>query len=217
MDPDQNGSDKISNRMARSLFGVGPDPAERGPVIRRLLASAVLCAVLVPALFFLRFGVVDGFAWGLTIFFVGYCLLAAVGLYFGPRQEFHTPVKLVGDWADRIGAFWLVACVFGPFFGWALTSILPLTLGTWRWVYGLGFFLGGLLPALTALPPLRYLRGKAVLVGLPILVIVTMLAVWSVVNVGRDLWAGPLVQQVGSGGQMRYWLQYTGRFLGGAP
>ena len=48
-----------------------------------------------------------------TVEFVVYCLLAAVGLYFGPRAEYHSPVALRGGWADRIGAFWLVSCVGG--------------------------------------------------------------------------------------------------------
>lgn len=210
---DKTPEEEISDKISEKYFGVGSDPAERQPAIRRLLLSALLCAFLIPVLFFIRFGVVDGFAWGVTIFFVGYCLLAAVGLYFRPRQEFHTPVRLIGDWLDRIGAFWLVACVFGPFFGWVLTSALPITESSWRWLYGLRFVLGGVLPLLTALPLTRYLRGKAIWVGLPVLVVVTVLAVWSVVNVGRDLWAGPVVQQLQSEGTGGLFLQYTRQML----
>jgi hypothetical protein len=129
---------------------------------------------------------------------VVYCLLSATGLYFLPRTEYHTPVALRGDWVDRLGAFWLVSCAFGPFFGWALTSTLPLTMTSWRWIYGLRVLLAAGLPLITALPLTRYLRGKAVLVALPIMLIVTMLPIWSTVNVSRDLWEGPVVQQVQS-------------------
>jgi hypothetical protein len=203
----------LSDDISQTFFGVGPDPAERRGTIRRLLVSAVICAGLVPILYDLKFGVVDGLGWGITVFFVVYCLLAAVGLYFGPRREFHTPVRLKGDWIDRVGAFWLVACVFGPFFGYVLTAVFPITVVSWRWAYGLRFFLGAGLPVLTALPMVRYLRGKAVWVALPILLGVTMLAIWSVVNVGRDLWAGPVIQQAQPGGPVELLLRFTGRRL----
>jgi hypothetical protein len=113
-----------------------------------------------------------------------------------------------------VGAFWLVSCAFGPFFGWVLTSIAPLTATSWRWVYGLRFFLAAGLPIITALPILRYVRGKAARVALPLLLGVTMLAIWSVVNVGRDLLNGPVVQQVRSTGQLEMVLKFTAQSLG---
>jgi hypothetical protein len=189
---------ETARKMARTFFGVGSDHASRQEAIRGLLVSAVLFAFLVPLLFYLEFGEVGALGWGMTIFFVVYCLLSATGLYFLPRTEYHTPVALRGDWVDRLGAFWLVSCAFGPFFGWALTSTLPLTMTSWRWIYGLRVLLAAGLPLITALPLTRYLRGKAVLVALPIMLIVTMLPIWSTVNVGRDLWEGPVVQQVQS-------------------
>jgi hypothetical protein len=60
----------------------------------------------------------------------------------------------------------------------------------------------------------RYLRGRAILVALPILVIVTMLAIWSTVNVGRDLWQGPILRHIQSTGQLELYLQYTAQSLG---
>jgi hypothetical protein len=214
MEPEKKTPEETSNLIAEKFFGVGPDPAERKPVVIRLMVSALVCAVLVPGLFYLRFGEVGDLGWGMTIFFVVYCLLAAVGLYFGPRREFHTPVPLRGDWVDGLGAFWLVSCVFGPFFGWVLTSIAPITQASWRWVYGLRFILGAGLPLLTALPLLRYVRGKSAWIALPILVGVTMLATWSVTNVGRDLLAGPLARQIQSSGQVELILRYTAQSLG---
>jgi hypothetical protein len=153
-------------------------------------------------------------AGGLRFFFVVYCLLAAIGLYFLPQREYHTPVRLWGDWADRLGAFWLMACVFGPFLGWVVTSIFPLTPSSWRWVYWLRMFLAAVLPLITAIPLVRYLRGKATLIALPILVGITLLAVWSTVNVARDLLHGPILQQVQSTGQMELYLRYTAQSLG---
>jgi hypothetical protein len=196
--PKQEPSAETARKVARTFFGVGSDRASRNEAIRRLLVSAILFAVLVPLLFYIEFGEVGPLGWGMTIFFVVYCLLSATGLFFLPRPEYHTPVAMRADWVDRLGAFWLVSCAFGPFFGWVLTSTVPLTVTSWRWVYGLRVLLAAGLPLITALPLTRYLRGKAVLVALPILLIVTMLPIWSAVNVSRDLWEGPVVRQIQS-------------------
>jgi hypothetical protein len=196
--PNQESPTETARKVARTFFGAGSDNASRQKAIRRMLVGAISFAVLVPLCFYLRFGEVGPLGWGTTIFFVVYCLLAATGLYFLPRSEYHTPVALHGDWADRLGAFWLVSCAFGPFFGWILTSALPLTVISWRWVYGLRVLLAAGLPLITALPLTRYLRGKAVWVAFPILLIVTLLPIWSAVNVSRDLWEGPVVRQVQS-------------------
>jgi hypothetical protein len=210
---------ETARKVAHTFFGVGSDTASQQEAIRGLLVSAVLFALLVPLLFYLEFGEVGPLGWGMTIFFVVYCLLSATGLYFLPRPEYHSPVALRGDWVDRLGAFWLISCAFGPFFGWVLTSTLPLTITSWRWVYGLRVLLAAGLPLITALPLTRYLRGKAVLVALPILLIVTMLPIWSAVNVSRDLWDGPIVQQAQSINNppetlRELYLPYTNRVIG---
>jgi hypothetical protein len=189
---------KTARKIARNFFSAGSDSVSRREAIRQLLVTAVLSAILVPLLFYMRFGEVGPLGWGMTVFFVVYCLLAAIGLYFLPRQDYHTPVPLRGDWVDRLGAFWLVSCAFGPFFGWILTSALPLTVMSWRSLYGLRVLLAAGLPLITALPLTRYLRGKSVLIALPILLVVTSLPIWSAVNVSQDLWEGPTTRQVQS-------------------
>lgn len=205
---------ETADQVARSFFGVGTDAASQKTAIRQLLFGAIICAGVIPLLFYLRFGEVGGLGLGTTVFFVFHCLLAAIGLYFRSRPEYHTPVRLRGDWLDYIGAFWLVCCVFGPLLGWMLTSALPLTAAFWRGLYGLRFFLAAILPLLTALPLTRYLRGRATLIAIPILVVVTLLPIWSVVNVSRDLWEGPVVRQVQSTHQTELYLQHTDQSLG---
>jgi hypothetical protein len=149
--------------------------------------GAVQSAVFIPLIFKFRFGVVGDMGWGTTVFFVAYCLLAAVGLFFGPRTEFHTTVTPRGDWRDKVGGFWLVACTFGPFLGWVATNVLPVTADSWRWVYGLRVFLAAGLPLITAIPLTRYVRGKAAWVSLPMLILITLLPVSSAFSVSRDL------------------------------
>lgn len=132
MPPQEKTPQETSDEIARTIFGVEADPASRKAAIRQLLVAATGCALLVSLLFHMNFGEVGGLGWGMTVFLVVYCLLAALGLYFRAKPEYHTSVPLRGGWADRVGAFWLVSCVFGPFFGWLLTSVVPLTMASWR-------------------------------------------------------------------------------------
>jgi hypothetical protein len=205
---------ETADRVARTYFGVGDEPGSRRRVIIRLLGQAVGFVALIPALFWLNFGEIGGFGWATTLFFVGYCLLAAVGLYFQPRRQYHTPVAVRGDWADRVGAFWLVSCLFGPLLGWVVTAVFPITAASWQLLYGLRLLLAAGLPLLTAAPLTRYLRGKAAWVGLPLLLIITLLAVWSAVNVGYDLWYGPVMQPLPGTDDWVLYLPYSGQTLG---
>ncbi|HEY8227642.1 MAG TPA: hypothetical protein VIG25_20390 [Pyrinomonadaceae bacterium] len=199
---------QVSDQVSRIYFGV-VDSNSRRRAIRQCLIGAVEAAVLVPSLFYLRFRAVGPLGWGTTVFFVVYLLLTAIGLYFRTRPEYHSPIALRGNWLDRIGAFWLVGCVFGPFLGWAITSgALPITQNSWRWLYGARVFLAAVVPVILALPLTRYVRGKSVLIALPLLVVVTLLPVSTAMNVSMDLWEGP--SQVG--GSESY-LNHTQRAL----
>ena len=193
--------------MARSFYGV-TDEASRRQTIRSSLISIIWLTILVPTAFYLRFHEVGPLGWGTTVFFDVYCVLVAVGLYFRPRREFHSPVRLKGDWLDRVGAFWLVGCVFGPLFGWIVTTgTIPVTPSSWRWLYGLRVFLAAGIPILLALPLTRYVRGKSSWVALPLLVGVTLLPVSSAMKVSKDLWEGPVQRG------MEHYLKHTQRVL----
>lgn len=185
---------KAAQAVVRFFFRQETDPASVKQNIRQWLIGAAWAVVLIPPIFYLRFGTVGPMGWGLTVFFMVYCLLAAVGQYFLVRPEYHTPVRLVNDWLDRIGAFWLVACAFGPFFGWVLTAAVPLTAGNWRWVYWGRVGLSILLPVLTALPLVRYVRGRGAPVMIALLLGVTALPVWSGWGTWQDLQAGPVTR-----------------------
>jgi len=203
----------VADEVARDFFGV-TDDASRKNAIRECLTSISWFTVLVPLVFYLRFRHIGPLGWGTTIFFDVYCLLSAVGLYFRPRTEFHSPVLLRGDWLDRVGAFWLIGCAFGPFFGWIVTTgTFPITTTSWQWLYGLRVFLAAGIPIVLALPLTRYVRGKSSWVALPLLLVVTLLPVSSAMNVSRDLWEGPIVRQAPSTGQPELFLQHSERTL----
>ena len=203
----------VADDVARRFFGIDPKQVSWERAAAQYLLGALESAVLIPALFQLRFGEVGPLGWGTTVFFVAYCLLTAIGLFFRPRTEFHTAVPLRGDWLDHVGAFWLVSCAFGPFLGWICTSALPITPGSWRWVYGLRVILAAGLPIITAIPLTRYVRGKAAWVSLPLLIGVTLLPIWSAVRVSQDLRDGPRSVAVATTTQPRLVLPHTGQRL----
>jgi hypothetical protein len=176
-----------SDATIKRLFGVGDEPGAWDRAALQYLAAAAEVYFIVPRLFEWRFGEIGPLGWGLTVFLTAYLFVTAVGLLFRPRKQFHTTVPPRGDWLDRVGAFWLVACTFGPLLGWALTAVAPLTPGSWRWLYAGRVMLAAGLPILTALPLLRYVRGKAAWVSLPLLIGVTLLPTWSVARVSLDL------------------------------
>jgi hypothetical protein len=152
--------------------------------------GALWAAVLTPLLFYLKFGTLNWFSISFTIFLVVLCLLFALGFFFQTRTEYHTRVPMEGSLADRVGAFWLVACAFGPFFGWIITSIQP-TANSWKWQYLARAFLSVILPVITALPLVPYVRGKAALIAVPLLLAITALPVSSCLWVLADLHDGP--------------------------
>jgi hypothetical protein len=73
------------------------------------------------------------------------------------------------------------------------------------------FFAAGM-PILTALPLTRYVRGKSAWVALPLLLLVTLLAVSTAMNVSQDLWEGPTVRE--TNGATDLFLKHTQRSLG---
>jgi hypothetical protein len=79
--------------MARVYSDV-TDDASRVRAIGEWLSGILTSTVLVPFIFYLRFGEVGPLGWGLTVFFDVYCLLWAFGLYFLPRTEYHTQEPL---------------------------------------------------------------------------------------------------------------------------
>jgi hypothetical protein len=206
--------EETSDKIAESLFGV-TDALSRRRMIRRCALGAVWTAFLVPLIFLcgnyelIGAWEIGPLGWGVTVFYAALQLLAAAGLYFRPRAEFHTPVKSRADWADRAGAFWLVSCAFGPFLGWIVTSgTVPITATSWQWLYGLRTFLAAGIPLLLAMPLTRYIRGKSSLVALPLLLIITLLPVLTATRVSLDLWKGPVTQRDKTGKPVLY-LRYT--------
>ena len=191
---DANGS-VDRERILAGYFKVASIRGDNRALVRKFLLGAVWSAIVTPLLFYLWFGDVGWFAIGFTVFLTTLCLLFALGFFIQTKTEYHTPVPMEGSIADRIGAFWLIACAFGPFFGWIITSFPP-TEGSWRWQYLLRAFLSVVVPVITAVPLVPYVRGKATLIALPLLLVITALPITSCLWVLADMHDGPQVAQL---------------------
>jgi hypothetical protein len=206
---------ETADAMAQVFAGVTDDIPQRRAILEWLGAAPKITA-LIPMAFYLEFGAIGPLGWGLAVFFDVYCLLWAIGLNFRPRTEYHSPVRLRGDWVDRVGAFWLVGCAFGPLLGWLVTEAFPITPNSWHWLYGLRASLAAGVPMVLALPLLRYVRGKSSLVSAPLLVVITVLPVSTAIPVIQDLWDGPSMRQAPSTSESEIYLKHTERSLGGS-
>jgi len=124
--------------------------------------GALAIALGVPALFWLRFGTVNGYAFACT----GFLLLLVFGIEFIPQLNQKYGQELSGleiepRWYDRLGVVWLLAIPFAPLIGWAEQSYVELAPGNYRWVLGARAFVCVVVPLVTVLPLLRYVRGRA--------------------------------------------------------
>ena len=182
-------------RILARYFNVASIKGDNRQLAKRFLLGSLWAALLTPLLFYLKFGSINWFSIGFTIFLVVLCLLFALGLFIQNKPEYHTNVPMERSLADRIGAFWLVACAFGPFFGWLLTAISP-TETSWKWQYLGRAFLAVILPVITAVPLVPYARGKSALIAVPLLLAITALPILSCLWVLGDLNDGPQTVKV---------------------
>jgi hypothetical protein len=186
----------VSEKAAQEGDGAKDDPEENRRSVRVFLIGAAQAAIIIPVLFFLRFGEINAFALSFTAFIVVLLLLVALGYSTPDKTAGQTPVKWKGGPLNYVGAFWLLACAFGPFFGWLMTtSFVALTEGNWWWRYVARAVLSVGVPVLTALPLFLYVRGKYWYVVLMLLLGLTSLSAWSGVNTVLDLREGPVVRQ----------------------
>ena len=181
--------------MTDSDDGPEDDTGKNRRNVRAYLIAAAHATVLIPLLYYLRFGELNARAWSFTVFIVVLCLLVALGYSIPDRPDRQTQADAKVGPVGRVGSFWLLACAFGPFFGWLVTEGFTLTEENWRWRYVARLLLCAGLPVLTALPLLRYVCGRFWHVALLLLFGVTALAAWSGLNTLLDLREGPTVRR----------------------
>ena len=150
----------------------------------------------VPGIFWLRFGTVDGFALGLTAFLL---MLGAV-IEFVPRASAvatpEGPVKVTPGRFDRLGVVWVLAIPFAPFLSWVLTNAFDVDASNWRELLGTRAALCVVLPLVTVLPLVRYVRRGTAGVSIAVLVVGTGFPVAAGAGSAFDVIAGPAWQDV---------------------
>lgn len=178
-----------------------PDTITREPAPTKFsgLAGLAVITVTMPTLFWLGFGIVDGFAYGFTAFLV---LLAAAVEYLPQLTERVAGTgsapfaKLKPRWFDRLGVVWLLSIPFAPFVTWVLRNAMDLDSTNWFWPLGLSALFCVVVPIVCVLPLLRYVRRGTAGVALTILAAGTGFPVATGAGSAYDFVFGPVWQEI---------------------
>jgi ABC-type polysaccharide/polyol phosphate export permease len=170
------------------IFGGMNVEASLWVLLPKAFFSILLSAVLFLIIFWLRFGELPPFAWGFALFLITMQILIITGLRFLNRPDVHTQPPARNDWIDKIGAWWLMACAFGAFFGW-ICGQLAVWFPDYRQFFQIAKVIFTIvLPVLTMLPNLRYISKNAAYIQVPILVLVTLLPILVGIDALITLW-----------------------------
>ncbi|WP_309621722.1 hypothetical protein [Novosphingobium sp.] len=176
------------------------DPPRPLPTSPRFtgLRGLALIAVAVPAMFWLGFGRIDGFALAFTAFLVmlaaGVKYLPALTARIEQEQAGHTAPSI--SQFDALGVVWLLSIPFAPFFTWILRNMAPLDASDWTTVLGISAFCCVVVPIVCVLPMLRFERRGTAHLALPILAIGTAFPVATGAGSAYDIVRGPVWQSV---------------------
>lgn len=163
------------NRTEPTDFGGIPVEAPLWLLLPKAFSAILISDVLVLLIFWLRFGELTLFAFGFAIFLTALQILIIVGLRFQNRTDLHVTPPAKFDRLDKIGAWWLMACAFGAFFGWICLNLAAGFPAFKLAFHGANIFFSVILPVLTMLPNLRYISLKALYIQIPLLIFITFL------------------------------------------
>lgn len=138
--------------------------------------------------FWLNFGEINRFSLGFVLFLTVGQILAIVGARFREQFDYHARKDFQGDWADYIGAWWLMACFFGPLLGWICGIFADNIPNYWQAFHLAKVFFTIVLPVLTMLTLIQYVEGKAATIQIPLLFFVTLLPILFGLNSVAGLW-----------------------------
>ena len=144
-------------------------------LVPKAAVGIALSMLVVLLRFWAEFGYVSMFAVGFAVFIAAFEVLLIIGFRFADRPDVHTTVKPTDDIFDSVGAWWLIACAFGAFFGWIVGNMVVLMPDQWRLVMAAKVFLTIIIPVATMIPNLRYISPNAAYVQIPILFFITLL------------------------------------------
>lgn len=158
--------------------------------------SIVLIAVLIPLIFWLRFGRIDGFVIAFTTFLI--MLITAVTFLPGAGSKYKNdaPPDVSFSKFDKLGVVWLLSIPFSPFLSWIISEYFSMTVHNWQTILSIKAGLCVVVPCVSLLPLIRYIKGKSALIATLILVIGTSFPVIIGWNSMLDLIEGPQERSV---------------------
>lgn len=132
-----------------------------GPLWLAAVAGVTLLA------FFLKFGHIDGLAWGAAAVM---CMVAAAG-HWGSglnarsaksRNEGYQRRRRASgrELSDVLAVVWFFSILIAPLGGWMLTGFVDLTPTNWRWRLGVRGFACVVVPLVCVVPMLKFIRGQ---------------------------------------------------------
>jgi hypothetical protein len=166
---------KNESERGVNLGGIETD-ATLWIMIPQLLFSIVFSSVLLLFAFWLEFGELAAFAYGFIVFLAAFQILMVMGFRFRNRTDYQVEGPASLGILDKVGGLWLIACAFGAFLGWMSGGVAAWVFPAYKTAfYYLAAFFSIVLPVTTMLPNLRYLSGKAMMLQIPLLTLVTIL------------------------------------------
>lgn len=195
--------------MAAPDTGPAPPPVEEAATPARKYIGGIkgllLIAVIFPAIFWLGFGVIDGFAIGMTAFLV--LLGAAVEYLPGITEREAERQRLAREsgnpdpvrqtrWYDGLAVLWLLAIPFGPALSWMVNNWFGVDRTNYALMLQGTAFVCVVIPVLGALSMLRFMKRGNWPVVLGIIAVGTAFPVAMGWSAAVDVVRGPQWQDV---------------------
>ncbi len=170
-------------------------------------------AVGIPGVFWLKFGIVDGY----VIAFTAFILMLSSAIEFLPRATDERTVAAVKKIApsrfDFLATVWVLSIPFAPFLTWILTNALDVDASNWRVLLGIRAALCVVVPLIAVLPFVRYVTRGTAGIMIPVLVLGTGFPVATGIGAAFDVVAGPAWEDVTVAGSSDIVTRTGGRVL----
>jgi hypothetical protein len=154
--------------------------------------SVLFVCVMVPGVFYYRFGKVDAYGIGVTIFIVSTLVIPLWMNRFNEHNEPDPEVQNIPpgrfDWLVPV---WGLLIPFGPLILWGINNLTVSTWQNYNLILGAKVLVCVVLPLICGLPMYKYMRGKYVYISVLIFTIGTGIPLMVGYNSFMDLVNGP--------------------------
>lgn len=144
-------------------------------LIPRLVASLTVSSAIILFAFYFTFGELPVFPFAVVIFLDVMVTLVIIGDRFAAQKEPEADQRAVFGILDKIGGFWLFACIFSPLSSWGIANLGKFAANNQQIILIIAGSISLIIPLLTMLPNIRYVNGRSAYIQIPIIIIVTAL------------------------------------------